>query len=79
VLHGVLLECGRWAKSASVLHAAVDCLRQMLKLTSSGEQRTGCEWPGEGRPRRKLSGGRLAGRQRLERALAVLLFSPPNR
>lgn len=36
LVHGVLLECGRWAKSASVLHAAVDCLKQMLKLAGNG-------------------------------------------
>ncbi|KAL4437400.1 hypothetical protein ABPG75_004539 [Micractinium tetrahymenae] len=34
--HGVLRELRRWARSAGVLHAAVDCLKQMLKLTASG-------------------------------------------
>lgn len=34
--HGVLLEMRRWAKSGAVLHAAVDCLKQVLKLTGSG-------------------------------------------
>ncbi len=35
--HGVLREMRRWARSAGVLHAAVDCLKQMLRLTASGE------------------------------------------
>lgn len=39
--HGVLLELRRWAKSAGVLHAAVDCLKQVFKLTSSGGQAGG--------------------------------------
>ncbi|PRW60522.1 Zinc finger CONSTANS-LIKE 5 isoform A [Chlorella sorokiniana] len=36
--HAVLRELGggRWAKSAGVLHAAVDCLKHALKLTGSG-------------------------------------------
>ncbi len=38
LVHGVLLEFARpvWAKSGGVLHAAVDCLRQLLKLGSGG-------------------------------------------
>ena len=34
--HGVLLELRRWARSAGVLHATVDCLKLALKLTASG-------------------------------------------
>lgn len=38
LVHAVLgeLGSGRWAKSAGVLHAAVDCLKHALKLTGSG-------------------------------------------
>ena len=38
LVHGVLLEFRSWAKSAGVLHAAVDCLKQCLKLTATGVQ-----------------------------------------
>ncbi len=36
LVHGVLLEFRRWAKSSGVLHAAVDCLKQMLRLANTG-------------------------------------------
>ena len=34
--HGVLRELGRWGRSGAVLHAAVDCLKQLHKLGCSG-------------------------------------------